>query len=322
MKKAFYNLERDGITQSLLALFLACRQKARLYLEGWNSKYCSAALMFGSLGHGILEQAYLDIKTKKLTGVPSEKQAEKYSSIVEKMWLRENPKPKGETIEQLEIFLALLEKMVPRYFDFWRNDFKKMRWQALEEQFDVMVLNPRTALQIRVRGKQDGRFMLRNELWILETKTKSMISESDLVDSLSLDLQVNIYLLAEYLGQKSTPVGVLYNIVRKTALKINKSETVPQFTKRVARDIDDRPEFYFMRMEIPILKGDILRFKEELNGMLEDFFNWQRGVVAHYKNPGSCIGKYGKCEYLGVCSRNDYSSLVKRTSVFKELDDF
>ena len=317
-----YSLEKDGVTQSLLSLFLACRQKAMLYLQGWNSRYCSAALMYGFLGHGMLEQAYLDVASKKLRDIPSAQQVRKYSGIVEKKWLAENPKPKTETLELLEVSLALLEETLPRYFDFWRGDFKKIRWQALEEQFDVLIRPDALFSSIRVRGKQDGRFTLRDELWILETKTKSMINESDLLDALSLDLQVNLYSWATYLKLEKYPSGVLYNIVRKSAMKQNKNESIPKFARRMAEDMDDRPEFYFIRMEIPMLKQDIAKFGEELKSMLRDFRMWQAGKIPHYKNPNSCLTKYGKCEYIGVCSRGDYSALAKRGVIFKELEDF
>ncbi|MCQ9207648.1 MAG: PD-(D/E)XK nuclease family protein, partial [Omnitrophica bacterium] len=265
-KKPFYTLEKDGLTQSLLSMFLMCRQKAKLYLKGWNSKWMSDALMYGSLGHGILELAYLDIAAKRLKGTPSERQSRKYADRVEKQWLKENPKTDTKALLQLDIFLAILEKMLPHYFDFWSNDFKKIRWEALEEQFDV-VAKPMPGLAIRTRGKQDGRFILRNELWLFETKTKSLVNEANLIDTLSLDLQVNLYLWAAYKKFSKTPTGMLYNIIRKTTLRINKTEPVPKFAKRVVQDMDDRPEFYFMRLEIPTSKEDILAFEKDFFGL-------------------------------------------------------
>ena len=317
----FYNLEKDGVTQSLLSMFLTCREKARLYLEGWNSRYTSAALMYGSLGHGMLELAYTDIKSGKLRGTPSEQQSRRYSEIAEKQWLSENPKSKVETLEQLELSLALLEKTLPRYFDFWKKDFSKVKWTALEEQFDVKA-KLSEALSIRIRGKRDGMFKLQKELWLLETKTKSMVNEGELLETLGLDLQVNLYLWSAFEELKVFPEGVLYNIIRKTAMKPKVSEPIMKFAKRVAEDMDDRPEFYFTRLEVAIAKPDMLKFKDELMGLLADFSQWRTGKIPHYKNPNNCVGKYGRCEYLGACSSNDYSGLAKRKMIFKELSDF
>ena len=319
-KKDFYVLERDGVTQSLLAMFLACRQKARFYLQGWNSRFVSNALMYGALGHGMLELAYKDVLGGKLKSVPAKAAIVQYSKAVEKEWLRENPKVKGETIEQLETSLALLEETLPRYFAFWKKDFKDVKWKGLEKQFDILV--DVGGVKIRIRGKKDGRFTLRNELWVLETKTKSMINEQDLVDALSLDLQVNLYLWADWAEYKEMPTGVLYNIIRKTAIKPRTNETIPQYARRVGEDMDDRPEFYFVRLEVPILKQDMLAFKAELAGLLGDFKAWCDGKAPHYKNPHSCVTKYGKCEYLAACAQGDFSNLVKRDRVFKELEDF
>jgi hypothetical protein len=300
---------------------MTCREKARLYLEGWNSKYYSAALMFGSLGHGILELAYLDIKKGGLKTAPSVGEMRRYSKAVEKKWLAENPKAGVDTLVQLEVSLALLEQMVPRYFDFWNKDFKKVDWVSLEEQFGVLA-KPCHGLAIRMRGKQDGKFALRNELWLLETKTKSLVNEGDLLDTLSLDLQVNLYLWAEYKAAGKVPSGVLYNIIRKTGIRQNKNESIQKYARRVAEDIDDRPEFYFIRMEIPTSKEEITQFQKDLYGLLQDFMGWRAGKIPHYKNPTSCIGKYGRCEYINACARGDFSTLVKRNVVFKELSDY
>jgi len=314
-------LERDGLTQSLLSMFLTCRQKARFYLSGWNSKYCSEALTFGSLCHGMLELAYLDIQSKKLTGTPSAQQIRRYGGIIEKKWNAENPRSSVDTLVMVEKSLAVLEQMVPRYFDFWKEDFKKMKWVSLEGQFDVRA-RPGPGLAIRVRGKQDGKFSLKKELWLFETKTKSMVNEGDLLDTLSLDLQVRLYLWAMREGAKTAPTGCLYNIIRKTAAKQGKNESIPKFARRVAEDIDDRPEFYFMRLEVATSRGEIEEFEGELFGLLRDFAAWRNGKLPHYKNPNNCIGKYGRCEYINVCARNDYSTLVKRKIIFKELSDY
>lgn len=320
-KKAFYDIGKDGVTQSLLAMFLACREKARLYLKGWNSRYTSDAFTYGSLGHGMLEYAYTDLMSGKLKDPPTEQQSREYSKRTQVEWLKENPKSDVRTLLQLEISLALLEKTLPRYFDFWGKDFKKMNWKGLEEQFEAKA-EVDHLVSIKVRGKKDGRFVRGPEPWIFETKTKSMVNEGDLIDTLSLDLQVRIYLWAERLKLHKIPAGVLYNIIRKTSLKMKVNEPIPKFAKRVAQDMDDRPEFYFIRLEVANTKADMDAFEKDFTGLLQDFYNWHCGDIPHYRNPTNCIGKYGRCEYIGACARGDYSNLVKRNVVFKELSDY
>ena len=114
----------------------------------------------------------------------------------------------------------------------------------------------------------------------------------------------------------------IYNIIRKTGLKQKTNESIPKFVKRIVEDIKDRPEFYFIRLEVITSKQEIMEFRKELLGLLSDFIAWRNGKAPHYKNPNNCITKYGRCEYIGVCSRDEYSSLTKRKVIFKELSDY
>lgn len=328
-KKEFYNIERDGITQSLIAMWLTCREKAKLYLQGWDSKYHSPALTYGSIGHGMLELAYLDIQSGKLKSPPTFKEARKYGDLVEAKWRKENLKPNKEALEYLDSSLALLEQTLPIYFDFWRKDFKTMKWISLEKKFNV-PLNigefSNGEVIIPIRGKRDGEFLMGNKPWLFETKFKSMISEGDIVETLSFETQVMLYMWAMWAesNYKVVPRGVLYNIVRKTSLKQHKDESLIKFAARIADDMKKRPDFYFIRMESVTTLQEIQDFNQNLINIVKEINSWWKGngTVKHYKNTYSCIGKYGKCSMLPVCSRQDWSGLVKRESMFKELEDY
>lgn len=311
-----YSIDKDGATQSLLSMFMECRQKAGLYLQGWESRYHSAALLHGSLGHGMLEYSYLDIAAGKLKGPPTEAQARKYADRAKATWLKDTVRPSAEALLDAETSLAILEKMMPRYFEYWSKDFGKVKWITLEEQFCT------GAFGIQLRGKRDGRFAVRKEAWLLENKFKSMVNEGDLQDALSIDFQVMLYLWTLRKDTGKCPAGMLYNIIRRPGLRPHKSEPLPKYAKRVAEDVDARPEFYFTRMEIPVMPEDLAKFGQDLTGILQDYRGWIAGKVPHYKNPNSCLGKYGKCKYVGVCTRNDYSGLLKRKVLFQELSDY
>src|SRR3990167_11385891 len=80
----FYSIERDGLTQGTLALFLECRQKAWYFLNGWSSKFPSFAITYGDIVHGILEIAYEDIRMGKLKSNPDKTRVRQYVSRIEK----------------------------------------------------------------------------------------------------------------------------------------------------------------------------------------------------------------------------------------------
>lgn len=326
MQNSFYEMDRDGVTQSLISMWLSCRQKAKFYLQGWESKYAKEALIDGNIGHAVLEYAYLDVKVGKLKSPPDENKIRKYTDIVEAMWRKEHNQIDSKARAMIDKALAVMEVLLPIYFDYWKDDFKKKQWLSLEEKWKmslpVVGLDGKKVL-IPLRGKKDGTFMGTKGTWLFETKFKAMIDEGGISETLNFETQVMLYLLETW-GSTSSPVprGCLYNIIRRTALRMNKSETVVQYAKRVKKDVEKRPEFYFIRMESPTSAKELLAFKIELTGLLTDMWNWWKGLSPHYKNTYECIGKYGKCLYLPVCGREEYGQLVKRKVVFKELEDF
>ena len=153
MKPKPYDLQEHGVTQGLLQRFMSCRKSTRIFLEGWSPKDpWSAGLNFGSIMHGILEKVYIDIKNKKLKKAPDFKTVQKYSAVVEKQWYKENPSPSKKLIELTELSFAIAEHTAPLYFDYWKKeDFKKIKWLAIEKEFKQYAFN--SGINIPIRGK-------------------------------------------------------------------------------------------------------------------------------------------------------------------------
>lgn len=94
------------------------------------------------------------------------------------------------------------------------------------------------------------------------------------------------------------------------------------FGKRIRKDVEKRPDWYFYRFEVATTKKDMIRFEQkELAGIMKDFLDWQDGLRPHYRTPGSCITKYGRCWGLIKCTTGSYDNLVKREKVFNELEN-
>ena len=319
MNKVFYDPERDGVSQTLLGKWLACRQLARYDLQGWTPKTVSLSLTNGTIGHAILQHVYEGQRKKELGVVPSKEQFTRIIKLVEKIWLAENPRPTKNMLQDLEFALLNAEVVMPIYFDYWKEDFKKMVWEKLEGEFKIPY-QTKDGRKTFIRGKMDGVFK-RNGLWLFESKFKGMINEGDILDTLSIDLQVMLYLWALGKGYKLAPSGVLYNVVRRPGLKLGASETLPALGKRIVKDIQKRPEFYFFRFEVATDKDDIAKWSAEFEQMLTDFLDWWQGKAGHYKNTGSCITKYGRCWGLTPCVENKFFNLMRRPTVFRELED-
>jgi hypothetical protein len=319
-KKNFYNIEKHGITQSLLSMFLDCRQKTKFYLQGLESKFHRLPLIEGTIGHAILQLAYEDIMSGKLKAPPNLNQIKKYIEKVEKKWKMENPRPDKKAIEYLEYSFMTMEATLPAYFDYWKKDFKEIKWLGLEETF-CRKIKLADGRQTVLRGKKDGEFN-RKGIWLFETKFKSQIQEANLLDALSFETQVMFYLRELLQKYKKVPKGTVYNIIRRNNLRQKVNEPMIKFKKRLEQDIENRPEFYFIRYEIAIDKTDLDLFEIELQNLIKDFYDWIEEKAGHYKNTYACIGKYGRCDFLSACAHQDRSDLIKRKIVFKELQDF
>lgn len=323
----FYNLERDGVTFSLLSTFKDCREKARLYLDGWSSRHSSMATTFGSLSHFCLQHIYDDVRIKKLTGPPGSVYTARLLESARSLWMAENPRADDETTSHFELSVMLIEAIIPLYCRHWYgDDFSQMQWEKLETVFGLPITvkdkfgrEHKTVL----RGKMDGTFKYkgRPRIRLLETKNKSRISEENLSDMLPYELQTNLYLSVLRKIHNVTPGGVLLNVIRRPNLRQRSSESLRAFGDRIIEDIRARPDWYFLRLESTVTKQDMDNNDAEIEDLISDFVLWHIGEAGHYKNSNHCENKYGTCQYLRVCSRGDYSNLFKRTVVFRELED-
>ena len=314
-----YSVEKDGITQSLLNTFLQCRQKAKLSIEGWTSRYPSFAMTFGTFGHSILENVYKDIQSRKLRNIPSKQQVIQYVSCIENLWKKENPRADKKALEYLELSCLIAESLIPLYFEYWSKDLKEIHWISLEHEFKIPFITE-SGLKTILRGKIDGVFSSSKKIWLLENKFKSHIDEENLMDTLPKDFQSLFYLYALSSSQKVKPAGFLYNIIRRIQLRQGTKESITQFSERSIKDIRERPEFYFIRREVSIGLDEMKIFENDLDSLITDFINWMNKKLPHYPNRGNCKDKYGRCVFLSICSDHGYNSYTKKERIFTELE--
>jgi len=319
LKQKFYDPYRDGVTQSLLSMWLECRQKALYCLQGYTPKGVSASMTQGTVGHGVLQFVYEAMSQGKLKGPPNAAYVSKVIDKVEKIWKAENPRASRQALQDLELAGLHAMHLLPIYFDYWKDDFKKLVWLSLEMDFKV-PLPVKNGKIVPVRGKMDGVFK-RSGVWLFETKFKGMINEGNILDTLSLDLQVNLYLWALYTLHGIQPSGVLYNVVRRPGLSQGKKETFAKFCTRLAKDINNRPDWYFYRFEVSTDKDDMRKWTAEFEPMMEEFLAWWEGLSGHYRTSNACVSKYGRCWGLSPCAENNFHNLTKRKTVFRELED-
>lgn len=322
--KPFWNIEEHGVTQGLLGLFSICPQKATYRLKnGYTTGATSVALNFGDVFHRCLDMVYQ---------LSSTEAPEKYAWDCEecidvslnhiyredKIKLMDSLANPTQLLD-LELNVAIAGVMLHSYFKRWRTDFSDMKWVDLEKTFEVPY-NGIEGVTIPVRGKYDGVFLDRKgKHWLFETKTKSQIDDGSISDKLNFDLQVMLYLWTMRQMYNTSPMGVIYNIVRRPQLRQKKNESIKEFVQRIEEDVDQRPEFYFVRYTATILKEELDDWVErDFSSLMSQVYAWSKNLF-NYRNTGACQLWNRPCEFMRSCAYGDVSYLQKREHVFPEL---
>lgn len=306
-----YDIKRHGVTQGLLQMFIRCRQETANWILGLEPLRTTQGLQFGTLAHIVLEKIY----GKGLE--PSREDVFKALTYAQDCYLKERGgRVSAEEQNFIEENLGMLEVVLPRYFNYYKKDFKKVKWAELEQMFRV----PSPLEGVDIVGRIDGAFWLgKKELCLQENKTKSRIEEETLTDSLVFDPQVMTYIYALVKKYGVTPKHCLYNIIRRPGERQGKKENVHQFRKRVDERIRLEPEHYFVRYEISISKPDYNRFVESLRHKLKEFKMWLEEELPTYRNENACIQRFGPCKFLPLCANNERGLYRQRADLFPEL---
>lgn len=324
-----WELYRDGVTQGFIKTYLECPEQARLkYVEGLSQKGVRQPLVIGDAFHHLLESS----ATSKSSG----RFLNKYSEN----WYRETNATRQEQSE-FDKNLALVETMHHYYLKWWAIQESKYVWVAKEKTFreDVFVPGlpedyPPLKAIVSIRGKWDGLFRTSKKggLWLQETKTKSRIDEAGMITKLMHDIQTWLYVYAANHHYKEPIAGVLYNVARVPQLRQGASEPWAKFLARVKKDIESRPQFYFMRWRVEFEKGDMHRWAMRFlfptlrrivlwNNSIKDWENpWQSPY--HFYNPDAFDSRFNtKSEFFEIiCNpRASRFRYYRRSKAYPEL---
>jgi len=326
---------KDGITQGLIANFMMCPQKAHLSnREGLRSNVKSSAIAFGSLVHDALDKIYSAVMRKSKASIGTEWDRDVFVKAqldivlremeeTQRATLTESGKADDTALQELETQYGMARGVLPGYLEKWTEDFREVEWLGLEEIFTLMFdtgLDLGKGPLIPLTGKRDGRFrsISTKKLYLFETKTKGRIDETAVADKLNIDLQVLLYCYTMWKEFNELPSGVVYNIIRRPQLQRKKGESLKEFIERIEQDTRTRPEFYYIRYSLSLLKKDLEKFEEELKSALQQIQRWFHGEF-HYKNSLACSFGGINCEFLPVCSRNDRVNFKQKETPFPEL---
>lgn len=303
-----FSIEKHGITQSLIKMYMRCKRMFFLYVTGWESIEKRLTYSNGAITHGILDKCYRYYLNNQ--HLPVKRMIYKW---IKNYQIENNEWMIGQSQELITKYQHICKLMIFEYFNYHDDEFNNKKFIEIEKEFDFRYK------EYRLRGKKDFIFQINGKTWIGETKTMAKISEANLEEILPFDFQSLFYTICEEKENKNNVTGVLYNIIRNPSQVQKKGETIQAFCKRIKLDIRKRPEHYFKRYEIPFTKQDKLEFKKELDLKLKEVNEFCKNKSYPYKRETSCLHPF-KCEFLPACSAGNLNGFTKTRRLFKELE--
>lgn len=307
--------KNGGVTQSLLAKFLTCRERFRiLVVEGLRgSEKFSKVLEYGNFFHLCCE--------KVSKGEDWQGALKGYATSLCKRY------PFSQ--QEVEHWYNVCLVQFPLYLDYWDKHPARENVTPLlaEQPFDVPYRLP-SGREVRLRGKWDGVDLVEKReqkgVYLFESKTKGEINEEEVVERLGYDLQTMMYTIAleawinehcqndpGMAEQFSCPIkGVRYNVIRrplsggkgnisrhkgKPAKRLKSGtmsagkpeETWTHFYGRLKDVIAADAASYFMRWTVDVTAADIQRFrKETLDPVLEQLCDWYEWISLCHQRGG------------------------------------
>lgn len=294
------NTDSGGITFSLLARYLVCKERFRLYvMEGLRDRETfNHRLEYGNMWH-LCEEIYA--RHKMIPGALTNLHG--YCEQLCKKYPLQR--------EEIDKWYNVCRIQFPIYVDYWSKhpDTSGRTNIEAERAFRTPYILP-SGRTVYLRGKRDSVDLIEEGLqagiYLQENKTKGDIDQQAIERQLTFDLQTMIYMVAlehdlkeEYDTGGIPLAGVRYNVVRrplsggkgtivqhKGSKKNPAGETKEEYYARLTRIINGReedapgPTHFFMRWKCGISLEDIEKFKRVcltpiLENLCDDYRWWK-----------------------------------------------
>lgn len=339
-----FDLYRDGLTQGSIGLFLDCRHQFYLkYVLGLSGANRANTTAYGSAFHDMLAltQHRTTATGEKLAPIPVDAAARKHVKSL-------GPLPPTQE-EDVTFMVAKVRETIKLYNDHYAKEHAKWKWVARELAFNVpfkyqhwipyeldkygeIESGGPLDVKIPIRGRFDGIYEESKRLKLLETKTKGRVDEMGITETLGTDIQTQLYLWAAKKVLNKELLGVKYDVIKTSALKLGKTETKKQHLARMVADIQSRPKEYFMRWDVTMKPGECDQWAETwLTRVIGQIVEWWESIKGdlnnpfksplHFINPRALYNQYGRCDLFFAVTRQQYFDCVQRKHIYPELVD-
>lgn len=309
------------VSHSKLSVFQECDMKFQhQYLRKVRSRKRPSYFVFGSACHKFLEVYYTTRKPKLAL-----KMALKlFDEEVKKLKLLLSV----EELNNLMIDRAKVEGICQAYPSFYKQDFDEFDTIMTELSFrgDKGLLIGETGSAYRgssdrepiyYEGDIDGLVMdAAGDWWVLEHKFLAPQTLNDaFISKIHIDRQIlgYMWLAKECSGIGVWPKGVIYNVIKKPAIRLKKGETKQAFATRVKNEylVHGESKEYFQRFDPIISHTHLKQWLEDTKHLAGTIFT-RVGIKAKCwpKNSSACTNNYGACLYLPACVTGRYNRLI------------
>lgn len=198
----------------------------------------------------------------------------------------------------------ILEVQMERYFTYYQDDLRAMKIWLNEEIIEF------TWQDVKLTGKIDLGYNLSgdSENVLMDHKSAGRFDPNAL-NGWQFRFQFMFYM---WLTEKVTKRKIgkfVVNGMKKPALKQGKDESVESYCIRIKQDMIQRPEEYFKRVPLPMIRGSMEHFeKRVLQPKIDRIKLLTQGTdsvmidaLVRNQNTNNCV-KYGNtCQFLPIC---------------------
>lgn len=234
-----------------------------------------------------------------------------------------------EERQEFELCAAQLLGTFSAYCKWWSGKDAKLEWVGVEEEIDTPIkikMYDGTVHTIRIRGKIDGKLKAgKSKYMICDHKTKGRVNMGGITNTLPFDFQTNLYTWAVNEARINKNIrysGVMYNVIKRTQLRLGAKESLSDYTKRVDADLRKRGGEFFIRTVAPIRKKQQDDFNRVLKKIVTEIVHFvliDNGESIDRFSP-PCLGPYGQCDLLSLCYNGNSHGLTHKERPFMELD--
>jgi hypothetical protein len=233
----------------------------------------------------------------------------------------------GDAWDQLdEVDQINTEVLTVGYVERWRDAHLSIGRIGVKLKFDAPLINPESKRASKLwylAGELDGIAMVDGKCMIIEHKSSSedLSPDSTYWRILRLDPQCSNYFQgARRLGYE--PVGVLYDVVRKPAIKRllatpeearrykkdgtlyaaqrDYDETIEEYQARLIEDVATRPEWYYHRGEVVRLESE--EIEAQYDALDTSHVIHQCQIGGRWPRSGACRHYNRLCQFFPVCT--------------------